>query len=89
MANINDVIRRTSTLIDTSGHYPPNVTALVPGGVQGNAGRGGVGVYVGSDNVTTDSNDLLSGRITLGIIAVFIAGALAFYIWTREIQGGG
>lgn len=85
MGNINDVIRRTSTLIDTSGRYPApaiqtQAIMSVGGGVypQGDASSG----------ADTEEN-VFTGRISLGIIAAMVAGALLFYIWTNEIQGGG
>jgi len=45
----------------------------------------GGGVYVQDD----DDTDLLPARISLGILAAFILGAVAFYVWTNGIQGGG
>jgi hypothetical protein len=83
MANINDLIRRTSTMVDTSGQYPAPAIQMVP------VARVGGGVYAQNYGNVTDVGDVLSGRITLGIMAAFIAGAVGFYLWTREIQGGG
>jgi hypothetical protein len=67
-------------MVDTSGHYPPVITAM--------SSLGG-GVYVDNvpDSMTTGS--LLQGRISLGLLGVMIVGAVAFYWYTRSIQGGG
>lgn len=80
MANLNDLIRRTSTLIDTSGAEPPR-------GIQMSAVMGG-GVY---PQVTGGMNEdnVMTGRVSLGIVGFMIVGALAFYLWTHSIQGGG
>lgn len=81
MANLNDIIRRTSSMVDTSGSYPSPAIQMVATNV-------GPGVYTQSTDVTDESN-LLSGRISLGIIAAFVVGAIAFYVYTNNIQGGG
>jgi hypothetical protein len=49
----------------------------------------GGGVYV--DNVPDSMNtgSILQGRISLGLLGVMIVGAVAFYWYTRSIQGGG
>lgn len=85
MGNINDLIRRTSVMVDTSGRYPaPAIqsTAImaVGGGVypQGNGANG-----------TDSEENIFVGRISLGLIGAMVLGAVAFYIWTNEIQGGG
>jgi hypothetical protein len=80
MGNLNSVIRRSSAMVDTSGHMPPVITALrMEGGVYtDNSGND-------SDNVTS----ILQGRISLGIIGILILGAAGFYYYTRSIQGGG
>lgn len=75
MAGINDILRR-SALVDTSGAEPPR--ALIPA-------MGG-GVYI--EDGSSDEN-MIVGRISLGILAAFILGAVAFYVWTNGIQGGG
>jgi hypothetical protein len=84
MSSINDVIRRTSTLIDTSGHYPSpaiQTSTIMP--------MGG-GVYPQNDGSGGGSEEnVLVGRISLGMVAAFIVGAVAFYVWTNSIQGGG
>jgi hypothetical protein len=77
--NVNDIIRRNSSLVDTSGAMPPVLTSLRLSG----------GVYIGSQTGTDDLNSILSGRISLGIIGVLIVSALGFYYFTRSIQGGG
>ena len=78
MSNVNDLIRRSSAMVDTSGHYPPVITALRMEG----------GVYTdnsGNDEITS----ILQGRISLGMIGLMIVGAVGFYWFTRSIQGGG
>ena len=75
--SINSVIRRVSGYVDSSGAEPPRAVQLVP--------MMGGGVYVQDD----DDTDLLPARISLGILAAFILGAVAFYVWTNGIQGGG
>lgn len=75
---INSVIRRTSAMVDTSGAEPPRAAQIIPW-------LGG-GVYV-EDNDATDNN--IVGRISLGILGAFVLGAVAFYVWTNGIQGGG
>jgi hypothetical protein len=79
MATTNQIIRRASSLVDTSGQLPPVLTSL----------RMESGVYVSSGNTEDDLNSILQGRISLGIIGIGIVGALAFYYITRDIQGGG
>ena len=80
--NINSVIRRISGYIDTSGATPPRGlnTAVMMGG----------GVYTQTDTAaTSDADTILGGRISLGMLGIFILGAVAFYIYTKDIQGGG
>lgn len=79
MSNINDILRR-SGFVDTSGSEPPRAIQMVP--------MLGGGVYGAQDDVS-DNSDPIIGRISLGILAAFILGAVAFYVWTNEIQGGG
>jgi hypothetical protein len=76
----NQVIRRFSALVDTSGQEPP-VMAPMPFGRQ----TGGVYVQAVEDDVTS----VIQGRISLGLIAFLILGAVGFYYYTRSIQGGG
>ena len=78
MSSINGILRRSS-LVDTSGSEPPRAVQMV-------AALGG-GVYSQADE--TDTNDVLAGRISLGFLAAMVLGAVAFYIWTNSIQGGG
>jgi hypothetical protein len=47
------------------------------------------GVYTSAASAVGDPTSILSGRISLGIIAVAIVGAVGFYYFTRSIQGGG
>jgi hypothetical protein len=47
------------------------------------------GVYTSAANAVGDPTSILSGRISLSIIGVAIVGAVAFYYFTRSIQGGG
>ena len=78
--NVNSIIRRNSSLVDTSGQLPPVLTSMrLEGGVYTSA----------ADAVGSDANSILSGRISLSIIGMAIVGALAFYYFTRSIQGGG
>lgn len=79
--NINSVIRRISGYVDTANATPPRGlnTAVMMGG----------GVYTQTDQVSSNQEDIFHGRISLGIIAAFVLGAVAFYIYTKDIQGGG
>ena len=79
MATTYQIIRRASSLIDTSGAMPPQLTSL----------RMESGVYVNSGSTEDDLSSILQGRISLGIIGIGIVGAIAFYYITRDIQGGG
>jgi hypothetical protein len=80
MSDLNSILRRSS-LVDTSGSYPAR-------GIQIATVTGG-GVYTQVDQTASDSADILHGRVSLGILGAFILGAVAFYIWTHDIQGGG
>ena len=77
--SINSVIRRASSMVDTSGAEPPRGIQMVP--------MLGGGVYTQTDE--TGSNDVMFGRISLGILGAFVLGAVVFYVWTDGIQGGG
>lgn len=80
--NINSVIRRYSSMIDTSGAEPPRgaqMAAIMGGGVYTNV----------ADTATTDGETILNGRLSLGILGAFVLGAVGFYVWTHNIQGGG
>jgi hypothetical protein len=79
MADINSIIRR-SVMIDTSGSQAPAGIQSVP--VQS------AGVYTQLTD-SLGSVDVVNGRISLGILGAFILGALVFYIWTHDVQGGG
>ena len=79
MSGVNTIIRRTSSLVDTSGQLPPVLTSMRLEG----------GVYTSAGTTADDLNSILSGRISLGIIGIAIVGALGFYYFTRSIQGGG
>ena len=78
--NVLSVIRRYSDMVDTSGQYPPPGIQMVP--------RMAAGVYTQTTDTAT-SDDIFHGRLSLGILAAFVLGALAFYLWTHDIQGGG
>jgi len=77
MSSVNDILRR-SGFIDTSGAEPPRAIQMVP--------MLGGGVYT-QDN--EDAGDVMVGRLSLGILGAFVLGAVAFYVWTNGIQGGG
>ncbi len=77
MSDIQSILRR-SALVDTSNSEPPRAIQMV-------AALGG-GVYSQTEDT---GNDVLAGRLSLGILGAFILGAVAFYIWTNTIQGGG
>lgn len=79
MADINSILRR-SVLVDTSNSEPPR-------GIQMVATLGG-GVYSQADDEDV-SDSVLAGRLSLGILAALVLGAVAFYVWTNTIQGGG
>ena len=82
MSDLNGILRR-STMLDTSGAYtPPAIQATIQQ-------RLGGGVYTDNSSDGTDANATLSGRISLSIVAAMVVGALLFYVWTHEIQGGG
>lgn len=85
MGNINDIIRRTSVMVDTSGQYP--APAIQTQSIM--AMGGGVYPQTTSGGDSNSADNILTGRISLGIIAAMVAGALLFYVWTNEIQGGG
>lgn len=83
MSSLNQIIRRTSSMIDTSGALPPAVAS---------SGRMTPGVYADTANGSSANDEvdaILHGRISLGIIAAAIVGAVGFYYVTRSIQGGG
>jgi hypothetical protein len=79
--NVLSVIRRYSGMVDTSGATPPRGIQMVP--------MLGGGVYTNTDGPSSTGDDIFHGRLSLGMVAVFILGALAFYVYTRDIQGGG
>lgn len=80
--NINSVIRRFSGYVDTSGAEPPRGVQMAP--------RIAGGVYTTYDNANEmSSEDPFTGRISLGILAAMVVGAMLFYLWTNGIQGGG
>ena len=79
MASVNQLIHRTSSLIDTSGALPPVLTSMRLEG----------GVYTSAGSAADDPTSILSGRISLSLIGIAIVGAVAFYYFTRSIQGGG
>ena len=61
-----------------SGYVPigagsADIPAAFGGGIAANAS---VGMNVGT------------GQLSLGILGAMIVGAVAFYIWTRSVQGG-
>jgi hypothetical protein len=69
-------------MIDTSGSYPPPaIQATIQQAVGG-------GVYTDQQG-PGDPSTILAGRISLGMVAAAILGAVAFYLWTHSIQGGG
>lgn len=78
MGQIDQILRRSS-FIDTSGAEAPAAIQMVP--------RMAAGVY--TQDFEDTAGDNLVGRLSLGILAAFIAGAVAFYVWTNGIQGGG
>lgn len=82
MSSIDSIIRR-SAMVDTSGAYtPPAIQATIQQAMGG-------GVYAENASNTPSADNILTGRISLGIVAAMIVGAVAFYLWTHEIQGGG
>lgn len=84
--SVNQVIRRFSSVIDTSGfERPPQPPSLSVVPIMSDRG----GVYTQQGQTQASETDILHGRISLGIVAAFIVGALAFNFWTKEIQGGG
>jgi hypothetical protein len=84
--SIQTVIRRFSASVDTSGaEYPPQPPSLSVVPIFSQRG----GVYTQNSGEAGGAENILHGRISLGIIAAFVLGALAFNYWTKEIQGGG
>ena len=82
--SVFSVIRRYSSVVDTSGaERPPQPPSLSVVPIFSDRG----GVYTQNDGNV--AGDVFHGRVSLGIIAAFILGALAFNFWTKEIQGGG
>lgn len=82
MADLNAILRRSS-MIDVSGAYqPPAIQASIQQALGG-------GVYTDNQVGTDSPAAVLSGRISLGILAAFVLGAVGFYLWTHQIQGGG
>ena len=67
MGDINSLLRR-SVVVDTSGSEPPR-------GIQMIAAMGG-GVYTQAQDTADSEQQLLVGRISLGILAVFVLGAV-------------
>lgn len=57
----------------TPSAAPPDVPAAFGGGLAANAGV--------TANVGT-------GQLSLGILGAMVVGAVAFYVWTRSVQGG-
>lgn len=55
----------------------------------GSGGAGVLGGNVSSASIGGEIDDLLAGRITLGVVSLSIIGLVAFYVWTRSAQGGG
>lgn len=60
--------------------YPSNGSG--PPGVLGGAAAVSVGA------AQNELSDLMTGRITLGLVNVAFLGLIAFYLWTRSSQGG-
>lgn len=83
MANINDVIRRTSTMVDTSGQLP--TPSIQMSAIMATGG----GVYPQNAGGEDSSGNVMTGRISLGFVGLLILGAVGFYWWTHSIQGGG
>lgn len=82
MGDLNSILRRSS-MVDVSGAYqPPAIQASIQQAMGG-------GVYTDNAPGGGDPNAVLTGRISLGIIGALVVGAVAFYIWTHQIQGGG
>ncbi len=75
---VSSILRR-SNLIDTSGAEPPAMVGLRLEG----------GVYTSPAAEDATANSILTGRITLGMIGIAIIAAVAFFYYTRSIQGGG
>lgn len=82
--SFNQVIRRYSGIVDTSGAEHPTQLPM-------SFGRQAGGVYVDaiSNQASDQLNSVLQGRISLGLIGGLILGSVGFYYYTRSIQGGG
>jgi hypothetical protein len=78
----NQIIRRFSAMVDTSGQEPPVSLPM-------SFGRQTGGVYTAVNDVVDETTSLIQGRISLGLIGVLIIGSVGFYYYTRSIQGGG
>ena len=66
-------------MVDTSGQEPPQLSPARLGG----------GLYIDTTSASGEADSILAGRISLGLIGVLILGSVAFYYFTRSIQGGG
>lgn len=82
MADLNAILRR-STMLDTSGSYP--APAIQTSAIMAMGG----GVFPQGGDTSNSEGNILVGRISLGIVAAFVLGAVGFYVWTNSIQGGG
>jgi len=64
-------------MVDTSGHFPPVITALRMEG----------GVYTDNSGNDDSTSSILQGRISLSIIAVLIVGAAGFLLLHTKHSG--
>ena len=64
-----------------------NAAPTAPSNGSGGAGTLNVGAV--TSGIGGEIDDLMAGRITLGMVAASIVILGAFYFWTRSAQGGG
>lgn len=54
----------------------------------GSGGAGILGLPTSLAGARAELADVTTGRITLGVINIALVSVIAFYFWTRSVQGG-
>lgn len=65
-------------------HRGVSTVTMAPPDPAGNSRPTGVGIAA---TVSPSGGVEFEGRLSLGILAAFIVGLIAFYLWTRSAQG--
>jgi hypothetical protein len=60
-----------------------------PSNGSGGPGILGMGATVNVSPAVSEVSDVMTGRVTLGLINLTILAMIGFYVWTRSAQGGG